>query len=517
MPVRLLFILFVLTILSSASAQDFSLHHVRTFIGHEHGVKKAVFAPDGKTFASGGTRGEVMIWNVDNGQIIRKMDGHYSSINDLRYTKDGRFIVTAANDGHVKVWNAASGHLVFKCNTSDLGSERAELHFALLSDDADKIFFGGTDRTLRMCKVNGDQLSKTIYTDTKDAIRCAALSPNGKEILMAAGESLVVLDLTTNKVVREYNTGTCSITSLQYSADGNTLLTWCTNSRVDMRDAQTFQLKTSFRSGSGDRKFSNMAFSDDQKYVITGDQASRFHMWDLAAKKLVLDEASDQGTIQDFDVDTRQNYLLSASLDKTIKLWSIGEKVIEDPTKKSKETPPVAPQVLILTQDETTDDLVVTLSNDPQTASPVNAQNNAHAGTASSQTLQAPGIISEVPELVNGRRIKPIRSDHKLNLQSRRLTIKVWDAQVVDGDIISLFINNEPIISEYTIVTVPKTVTFDASAYKRAYVYLHAHNVGSIPPNTATLMISDGIQDIQVEMRSDLTGSAAMELNFIDP
>jgi WD40 repeat protein len=56
-------------------AQDFTLQPVRTFSGHEYGVKKVVFAPDGKTFASGGTRGEVIVWNVETGTVKQRFTG----------------------------------------------------------------------------------------------------------------------------------------------------------------------------------------------------------------------------------------------------------------------------------------------------------------------------------------------------------------------------------------------------------------------------------------------------------
>jgi len=534
--------LFLLT--GKSFAQDYSLQLMRTYHGHEHGVKKAVFAPDGNTFASGGTRGELMVWDVQTGQVITKMEGHHSSINDLRYTKDGSLIITAANDGHVKVWDAKSGKLIRKFNTSDNVETRKNVHFALLSEDGQLAYFGGDDRQLKVGLVGGDEQCRVLYTDMKDAIRCAALSPDGREIVFAAGQYLIVLNLATNKIAREYNTGTCLINAVQFSSDGQLLLTWCSNARVDIRDAKTFLLKTSFRTGSGERKFSNMAFSDDQKYVITGDHASRFHMWNLAEKRLVMDATTNQGTIQDFDVETKLNYLLSASLDKTIKLWKIGEKVIEEPKKKKKdevEADP-APEVVILTQTETQDDFTPTETHEPEAPVKITPTVKVEvekpvesvpapivAPKAEEEPRQEPAAVvaqvksavtdsvSIVPERVNGRRIKPIRSDHRLNLLSRTLTFQIWDAQVVDGDIISIFINDDCIVKEYSIVTERHTVTFDASKYKKAYLYLHAHNVGTIPPNTATMMVSDGVQDIQVELRSDLTGSSALELNFVDP
>ncbi len=508
-------------------AQEFDLFPVRTFSDHSHGVRKAVFAPDGKTFATGGTRGEVAIWDVSSGQKVATTEGHYSSVNDLRYSQDGSRLVSASSDGHVIVWDAATGRAVRKVNTSESPSERINIHFALLSKDGNSVYFGGEGKKLKVASVSGNGTFTTVYTDRKDPIKCAVLSPDGRELVFAAGQYLIVLDPSTNKVVREYNTGTCIIQSLSYSADGSQLLTWCSNARVDMRDAKTFLLRTSFRSGSGERRFSNMAQTDDSRYIITTDHASRFQMWDLQEKRLVMDAGAEQGTMLDFDAQGSPTMLLSASLDRTVKLWRIGDKVVEEePKKKKQPEPEPQPQVLILTQSETVDDFTPVEVREAPLPTPiavvveplVQKEVVPEAVEPASTSASVPGdSISVMPVRLNGRRVNPIRSEHKLNLLGRNLKIQVWDAQVIDGDIVSIYINDQCIITEYSIVREPKEVNFDASGFKRVYLYLHAHNIGTIPPNTATMMISDGVQDIQVEMRSDLTGSSAMELNFADP
>lgn len=501
--------------------QQFGLKPLRTFGNFEHGIRKAVFAPDGRTFATGGTRGEVTFWDVETGQRTAKAEGHYSSVTDLNYSRDGKRVVTASNDGFVTVWDALTGRPIRKVSTSEKASDRTNVHFALLSADGGQVFFGGDDRRLKVASVSGSTPFQTLYTDRRDAIRCAALSPDGSELVFAAGQYLIVWDIATGRVAREYNTGTCTIQSLGFSADGAELVSWCSNARVDIRNARSLLLKTSFRSGSGERRFSNMAYTDDGRYILTGDHASRFQMWDLQEKRLVMDEGADQGTVLDFDARSNPTLLLSASLDRTVKLWQIGEKQPE-PEKKSKRPEPepeVARQVVILTQSETKDDFTPMEPRDnPPTPEPMPEV------AAAVQPLPEPepvavtfrDSVSTIPANLNGRRINPIRNEHRLYLKGRDLTISVWDAQVVDGDIISIYINNDCVLREHMIVEAHKDIRFNASGYRKVYLYLHAHNLGSIPPNTATMMVSDGIQDIQVELRSDLTGSAAMELNFVD-
>lgn len=517
--VRLLLGYILLFVNWSGFAQNLKLEAVRAFIGSQHGVRQVVFAPNGKSFASGGTRGEVLIWNVDGDGTSKKMEGHFGSVSDMNYSESGKYLLTAGEDGFIKLWNTSTGLCEQKI-VSPKGENQAtnKVSFALIAEQNGMIYFGGSNQFLCSVAVGSKNDPQVIFADSRETVRCGVLSPDGKEIIFAVGTYLMALNLSSGEVVREYNTGSCTINALKYSADGKLLLAWCENSRVDMRDPSNFYLKTSFRSGTGDRKFSNVAITEDGNKVVTVDYASRFNMWDLQNSKRVLDQSADQGTILAFDLQSSGNYLLSASLDKSIKLWKIVEDIPVEEKKKPKVVEPVeevAPEIEVIKYDEPVQD-VPQIEESPL---PVNTKVSLSENRSPVDTMVpsiGDPIVSVLPEVKNNRRIKPIRKEHKLTLLSHQLTFEIWDAQVIDGDIVSIFIDDECIVKEYSITSDKKVIHYDASKFQRCYLYLHAHNLGTIPPNTVTMTISDGKQTIQVELRSDLSGSSAVELTFED-
>ncbi|MCF8275640.1 MAG: WD40 repeat domain-containing protein [Flavobacteriales bacterium] len=515
------FIFYVLSLIGFefCEAQNLKLEHIRTFTGHSHGVRRVTFSPDGTHFASGGTRGELFMWKVDGTGAVKQLEGHYGSVTDVRYSEDGKYLVSAGEDGQVKVWDATSGKGIQQIiSPTSESSPLNKVNFCLISSKTGTVYFGGSNRFLSKIPLKSTGDPEVIYTDPQEEIRCAVLSPDGKEIIFAAGKYLMALDLSSGEVVREYNTGSCMVNCLEFSGDGKRLLSWCDNSRVDMRDPSNFYLITSFRSGTSSRKFSNLAFTEDQKYVVTGDHASRFNVWDLNSKQLVLDQWAEQGTVMTFDLESGPKYLLSGSLDKSIKLWQIVEDVPEEVKKKKKEvqTEPVSvePDVEIVQYSEPVQDVPQVVKIKPIDTKVISG--NEDGVVAVVDTIVADPIVSELPDRKNGRRVMPIRREHRLLLKSHQLTFEIWDAQVIDGDIVSIFIDDKCIVEEYSITADKKVVHFDASAYKKVYLYLHAHNLGTISPNTVTMTISDGVQKLDIELRSDMTGSSAVELNFED-
>jgi WD40 repeat protein len=333
---RIISLFFLVLINVSAFGQDLQLQLVKTFMGHEHGVNRVVFSPNGNLFASGDTRGGIRVWDLSTESVLHAWNEHYGAILDLQFSSDGNRLVSSGADGRLLIWDINSGDLI-RVIQSPVDPARAlnNVRFGRFGGDGNEVYFGGTNKYVCVKNVNDDTNGKVLHYE-KEEIKCGVVSPDASTLTVGVGKVLVSIDLATNRVSNEFNTGDCVINSIRYSNDGEKLLCWCANSRVDVRDPKSLMLKTSFRSGTGKRRFSNLFFSSDQRYVITGDHASRFNIWDLKSRKLILDQNTEQGTVMAFDMKYGPDMLLSASLDKTIKLWKVAT-IVADHSKKRKK------------------------------------------------------------------------------------------------------------------------------------------------------------------------------------
>lgn len=102
---------------------------------------------------------------------------------------------------------------------------------------------------------------------------------------------------------------------------------------------------------------------------------------------------------------------------------------------------------------------------------------------------------------------------HKIKVKAKTVTVKVWDHQVVDGDIISLNLNGEWVLKEYTLEKKYYEFTMELNEGENTFV-LHALNLGKYHPNTAAIIINDGVKDHKVVLESNLETSGTMEITF---
>ncbi len=111
---------------------------------------------------------------------------------------------------------------------------------------------------------------------------------------------------------------------------------------------------------------------------------------------------------------------------------------------------------------------------------------------------------------VNGRRFKVQES---LEVNSSVVTVTVWDKNRVDGDEISLYLNEELVLEKFTVSKNKKEIVLNLKPGKNILV-MHALNLGRVPPNTAGLKINDGTINKNVTLVSDLKISGALELIY---
>lgn len=101
----------------------------------------------------------------------------------------------------------------------------------------------------------------------------------------------------------------------------------------------------------------------------------------------------------------------------------------------------------------------------------------------------------------------------ELELESSSIRLEIYDNGEIDGDMISLYLNNKLVLPKVTLThkAVRLTIELDPSLPFNE-LSMFAENLGTKPPNTAALIVYDGKTRYETLLSSDLSKSATLKL-----
>lgn len=98
-----------------------------------------------------------------------------------------------------------------------------------------------------------------------------------------------------------------------------------------------------------------------------------------------------------------------------------------------------------------------------------------------------------------------------IEITNENFNVDLYDNGAVDGDSISLFYNGKLILSHKMLSEKPISLILDATTtYAVNELIMYADNLGSLPPNTALMVVTDGDNRYEVRISSDLKKSGTI-------
>ena len=118
-----------------------------------------------------------------------------------------------------------------------------------------------------------------------------------------------------------------------------------------------------------------------------------------------------------------------------------------------------------------------------------------------------------VPEVKIEKRSSELM--RQITVDHDSITVTLYDNGEVDGDSISLIFNDSILATHKMLTTKPLTFTIKIKpGSSRNELLMYAENLGSIPPNTALMVIYDGNKRYEVSVRSNLSTNGAVSFKL---
>lgn len=250
----------------------------------------------------------VRVWEISNGSLARQLTGEIKTGNP--FSQDDRYLALSADPSTVKVFSTNDWEEIHAFN----GHQKVE---AIQFVQGDTQVAAGYDQVIRLWSMSSGQQLKTKkqfsgsgcsnYLDLKD-----------KPVLSITNYHFILTGVQNRSMLCNFNRA--DFMRAFYVDDVNGRLVYGGNSQLV---AVLSESDTREMSGVNLRNVVSAAINLDGNLLAAAYDDNTIHLWDVSTRQEVMSLFGHTGSITDLRFTPDGKFLISSSLDGTIRLWGV--------------------------------------------------------------------------------------------------------------------------------------------------------------------------------------------------
>lgn len=240
----------------------------------EHEIYQAILSPvEDQLLVLTRESNSLLLVNIQNWST-RSLQGHSDWAISATFSEDGQQIVTGCRDGEVVLWDLESGDTIKKWNL-----HKDMVRTVYYAKQQGLLISGGDDLMAYLIDLQTDKIRSFEH---KTIVRAVSIPPTGAFILTGSEDGILHIWNLDQALSKDLVAHTSDINSITYHPDGRHFLTASNDQTIRLWNHEGLLQKTYKGHADG---VHDLAFAADGHTFLSGSQDGSLRYWDTDAKK----------------------------------------------------------------------------------------------------------------------------------------------------------------------------------------------------------------------------------------
>jgi COMPASS component SWD3 len=307
-----------------------SLTYAPTLIlrGHKRAIASVKFSPNGRLIASASADCTIKIWDAFTGTLEHTLEGHLAGISTISWSPDSKVLASGSDDKSIRLWDTTTG-LAFP--TPFIGHHNY-IYSIAFSPKGNMLVSGSYDEAVYLWDVRAARVMRSLPAHS-DPVSAVDFVRDGTLIVSCSHDGLIrVWDTATGQCLRTLvHEDNAPVSAVKFSPNGKYILAWTLDSCIRLWnyiEGKGKCVKTYQGHVNGEYSLSGAfgTYDDDEKgnqyaFVASGSEEGEVVLWDVSSKNVLQRLEGHEGTVLSVDTHPTEKLIVSAGLDRTVRLW----------------------------------------------------------------------------------------------------------------------------------------------------------------------------------------------------